>query len=97
MVGTDLVRTLADQGETVTGLGSSECDIRDIRAVRSAVYGQDVVVNAAGWTAVDDAETNESAAFGVNAVGAYNVRWQHEMRGPGPSRSRLITSSTATR
>jgi dTDP-4-dehydrorhamnose reductase len=37
------------------------------------VRGQDVVVNAAAWTAVDDAETNEPQAFAVNATGAANL------------------------
>ena len=37
------------------------------------VRGHDVVVNAAAWTAVDDAESNEAAAFEVNATGAANL------------------------
>ncbi len=73
MLGTDLCEVLAEHSEDVTGLGSADLDVRDSEAVRVAVRQQQVVVNAAGWTAVDEAETNEAAAFAVNAVGAYNV------------------------
>ena len=42
-------------------------------ACESMVRGHDVVVNAAAWTAVDDAEGNEAEAFEVNATGAANL------------------------
>ncbi len=73
MLGTDLCEVLIEHGEDVTGLGSADLDIRDPEAVRSAVHQHQVIVNAAGWTAVDEAEANEATAFAVNAVGAYNV------------------------
>ncbi len=68
MLGTDLVSALADR--PVTALTRADLDITDADAVRAAVDGHDIVVNAAAWTAVDDAETHEPAAFAVNAVGA---------------------------
>ena len=67
MLGHDLLRTLA--GREVTALDRAALDITDAEAVRVAVEGHDVVVNCAAWTAVDDAETHEAAAFAVNAVG----------------------------
>ena len=73
MLGTDLCEMLIEQGEEVTGLGSADLDIRDLEAVRAAVRRHQVIVNAARWTAVDDAEANEATAFAVNAVGAHNV------------------------
>jgi dTDP-4-dehydrorhamnose reductase len=73
MLGTDLCALLTARGETVTAVGSRQSDIRDLDAVRTAVRGHDVVVNAAAWTAVDAAEADEPGAFAVNALGARNV------------------------
>jgi dTDP-4-dehydrorhamnose reductase len=71
MLGSDLVATLADR--EVTALGRADLDITDLDAVRAAVTGHDVVLNAAGFTRVDDAETNEDAALAVNGTGAGNL------------------------
>lgn len=73
MLATDLRQMLVSRGEEVVGLSSATCDVRDLRQTRSRVRDFDVVVNAAAWTRVDDAESNEGAAFAVNAVGARNV------------------------
>lgn len=73
MFGTDLVELLRERGDDVVAVGSAECDIRSLEAVRATLRGFDVVVNAAAWTAVDDAETHEPEAFSLNAVGARNV------------------------
>lgn len=73
MLGTDLTMLLRDRGEEVLPVGSVECDIRSVNAVRASMRGVDVVVNAAAWTAVDDAETHEAEAFSINATGARNV------------------------
>ena len=73
MFGTDLVDMLRERGEQVTALGSADCDIRNVDAVRARVKGADVVVNCAAYTAVDNAESDEAAAFAINATGARNV------------------------
>ncbi|WP_273654158.1 dTDP-4-dehydrorhamnose reductase [Cellulomonas fimi] len=70
MLGQDLVALLRERGEDVTAADREHVDITDAAAVDAAVAGVDVVVNCAAWTAVDDAETSEGAAFTVNAVGA---------------------------
>jgi dTDP-4-dehydrorhamnose reductase len=67
MLGRDVLAALA--GADVTALRRADLDITDPAAVHAAVEGHDVVVNCAAWTAVDDAETQEAAAFVVNAVG----------------------------
>ncbi len=69
MLGRDAVELLRSQGESVTAADRGALDITDRGAVRDAVRGHDVVLNCAGWTAVDDAETHEAAAFAANAVG----------------------------
>ena len=71
MLGQDLQHALS--GRDVTALGRPDLDITDLDAVRVAVAGQDVVINASAYTKVDDAESNESDAFAVNATGAQNL------------------------
>jgi dTDP-4-dehydrorhamnose reductase len=71
MLGRDLVEVLGDRKHTA--LSHAELDITDAAAVLGAVDGHDIVVNAAAWTAVDDAESHEAAAFAVNALGAANL------------------------
>ncbi|RJK95357.1 dTDP-4-dehydrorhamnose reductase [Vallicoccus soli] len=67
MLGRDLQAALA--GREVTALTRADLDVTDPAAVEAAVEGHDVVVNCAAWTAVDDAEAAEPAAFAANAVG----------------------------
>jgi dTDP-4-dehydrorhamnose reductase len=67
MLGTDLVALLRDAGDDVTPVTRTRLDLLDEAAVSEAVDGQDVVVNCAAWTAVDDAEEHEREAFAVNA------------------------------
>ncbi len=73
MLGADLVDRLQARGESVTAAARGRLDITDSAACESMVRGHDVVVNAAAWTAVDDAESNEAAAFEVNAAGVANL------------------------
>lgn len=71
MLGTELVKALA--GRDVTAVDRPEIDITDHASAFDWVAGHDVVVNCAAWTAVDDAETHEDAAFRVNATGVANL------------------------
>ncbi len=74
MLGHDLMSVLRDADDIkLTALARSDLDITDARAVGEAVAGHDVVVNAAAWTDVDGAETNEAAATAVNGAGVANV------------------------
>ena len=67
MLGRDLCTALAEAGETeVVAAGRADLDVTDPAAVRDAVLGADVVLNAAAWTDVDGAETAEQAATAVN-------------------------------
>jgi dTDP-4-dehydrorhamnose reductase len=60
---------LAALSSDVRALSSSELDITDEAAVERAVSSATAVINAAAYTAVDAAETDEETAFAVNAVG----------------------------
>jgi len=67
-VGFELVRSLAPLGE-LAAVGRADCDLLDADALRALVrrVAPDVIVNPAAWTAVDRAESEPEAAFGVNA------------------------------
>ena len=71
MLGHDLQQALADRD--VTALSRADLDITDAGAVRAAVAGHDVVINAAAYTKVDDAEAHEDEAYAINATGAANL------------------------
>lgn len=60
---------------TIIPLGRPELDLVDPDSVARALAPGlfDVIVNAAAYTAVDQAETDEAAAFAVNAAGAEAV------------------------
>jgi dTDP-4-dehydrorhamnose reductase len=68
MLGSDLCSALAERD--VTALTRAQLDITDPVQVAQAVAGRDVVINAAAYTHVDDAELNEAAATAVNGLGA---------------------------
>ncbi len=59
----------------VKSLRHDELDIAALEQVRVAVaaFGPDVLINAAAWNRVDDAETGRDAAFRVNALGPRNL------------------------
>jgi dTDP-4-dehydrorhamnose reductase len=74
-LGGDLLAVLAGRpGDPVTALGRAELDLTDERRVREVVRGwldgvrgaRPVVLNAAAYTAVDAAETDEDTALLVN-------------------------------
>jgi len=71
MLGHDLVAAL--DGREVTALGRAELDVTDLDAVRVALAGHDVVINAAAYTKVDDAEEDETTALLINGTGAGNL------------------------
>jgi dTDP-4-dehydrorhamnose reductase len=71
MLGHDLLDVLAQRrpDDPVTPTDVADLDITNADAVAAAVGDADVVVNCAAWTDVDGAESNEAAAFRINAVG----------------------------
>lgn len=89
MLGTDLVSKLVETGHDVLAMDKDELDITNEGSVDHAVDGVDVVVNVAAYTAVDQAEEEEAAAFLVNAVGP-----QHLARRCRKIGARLVHIST---
>ena len=67
MLGHDVMGAL--DGRDVRGVSRPDLDITDPASVDAALEGVDVVVNCAAYTAVDDAEDDEAAAFSINALG----------------------------
>jgi dTDP-4-dehydrorhamnose reductase len=69
------VRQRTPAEATVVALDSGMLDITDENAVRAAVAaaGAHVILNAAGYTAVDQAESEPERAFAVNRGGAANL------------------------
>jgi dTDP-4-dehydrorhamnose reductase len=65
-----LGKVFGDEVELAT---REQLDITDPSAVNLAVRGRRAVINAAAYTAVDNAESHESDAFAVNAFGAENI------------------------
>src|SRR5436305_6804173 len=69
MLGREVTDLLAArEGDEVRALGRADLDITDAAALKSAVEGVDVVVNAAAWTDVDGAESSEADATAVNGT-----------------------------
>lgn len=67
----------ATQGSAIQGhyFNSSELDITDEKAIAACFLeiAPDVVINAAAYTAVDKAESDEKQAYAVNELGAKNL------------------------
>ena len=63
----------AETAHVLHGLTRAELDVTDEAACHRAVAGFDAVVNCAAYTAVDAAESDEDAAYAVNASGAGNL------------------------
>jgi len=75
MTGSELGRQAAALGWTATLLSRSDLDIGDATAVDAAVESvrPDAIVNAAGYTAVDRAESEPAQAIRSNARGPRNL------------------------
>ncbi|MCA0893717.1 dTDP-4-dehydrorhamnose reductase [Microbulbifer agarilyticus] len=70
----ELQRTAPNDFE-VLALGSAEIDLLDRLAVQKAVdsFSPDLVINAAAYTAVDKAESDEQGAFELNQHAVANI------------------------
>ena len=73
-LGRELVR-IAPADAVVTALGSADCDVGDPDSVARAItsHRPEIIINAAGYTAVDKAESEPAVADRVNAQGPANL------------------------
>lgn len=71
-LGTDLQRAAKDQGIALISASRQEADIADRSSVQTLMerYRPAIVINAAAYTRVDDAEDNRAAAEHSNVSGA---------------------------
>lgn len=91
-LGHHLVARLADvPDDTAVGLNRSDLDVTDAAAVAAAVaeHSPDVVINAAAYTNVDGAETDEANAYRTNHDAPANLAAALQTHG-----GRLIHVST---
>lgn len=74
-VGRSLAEARLPAGGRYFGVSRPDCDLTGPASIAAAIRETepDVVVNAAAYTLVDRAETEEAEAFAVNAEGAGNV------------------------
>lgn len=74
-LGLALQEELTQRGIDFVGANSSELDITKPLIVNQMVDSikPSVIINAAAWTDVDGAESNETAAYSVNALGPQNL------------------------
>jgi dTDP-4-dehydrorhamnose reductase len=74
-LGLALQAELTFQGIEYVATDSTQLDITNPLLVTQLINSikPEVIINAAAWTDVDGAESNESAAFQVNAVGPQNL------------------------
>ncbi|MDP2642557.1 MAG: dTDP-4-dehydrorhamnose reductase [Candidatus Peregrinibacteria bacterium] len=68
MLGSCLYENLSEQGHSVFGFTSSECDLMDTKKMKILFdeLKPDFVLNCAAYTAVDDAEKNVQLAMDIN-------------------------------
>ena len=85
MTGAEVVRQSETSGIECAAFTRGDLDISDAEAVFAAVRksAPDIVVNAAAYTAVDQAESDEEQATLVNGYGAGNVARAAAMTGAG--------------
>jgi dTDP-4-dehydrorhamnose reductase len=88
-LGSCLSALVAAQGRDAVSFTSKQWDITDPAAAERIIEGGDVVINCAAYTDVDGAESDEAAAYAVNAAGP-----GHLARACAHAGARLIHVST---
>lgn len=74
-LGSDLVKELERRGEEVLGTTHQSMDISNREQVYETIfsYKPDVIIHAAAYTKVDNAEKDSLSAYAINAAGTRNI------------------------
>jgi len=90
-LGRCMTELLEEQSITYVAMGHHQLDITDSALIRNVLeeYKPTIVLNAAAWTAVDDAEEHEEDALMVNGQGPMNLASSSSLIG-----ARMIHIST---
>ena len=74
-VGSELVVQAKNKAYQVFSYGSKELDITNLRQLKTIVgqINPSVIINAAAYTAVDKAETEQASDYAVNSIGSENL------------------------
>ncbi|KOS66616.1 dTDP-4-dehydrorhamnose reductase [Lysinibacillus contaminans] len=74
-LGQELVKQLSSSGHDLFAFTKTELDITDIEQVDAVCNDirPNIIINAAAYTNVDGAETNQELAFQVNEIGQRNL------------------------
>jgi dTDP-4-dehydrorhamnose reductase len=72
-LGRALATLAADREIAHRALGRAECDVTDRKMIDQAIQRASFVVNCAAYTAVDAAELEIAATYGVNAVACEHI------------------------
>jgi dTDP-4-dehydrorhamnose reductase len=75
MLASDLIPCLSEKGYEVIAPPESELDICNLEVLRNVAHSvePEILINCAAYTAVDDAETDESRALIINGYAVQNL------------------------
>ena len=81
-VGTEICALAGEAGADLVAPGHADLDLTDGKAVAGLLSRPwDVVINAAAYTNVDDAESDEALAFAINAEAPARIAMETGQRG----------------
>jgi dTDP-4-dehydrorhamnose reductase len=82
MLGSEVAKLLENRRLEYIGVTFPEIDVTNLESVKQHITDQiDIVFNCSAYTAVDQAESDATACFAVNAIGPKNIAIASELVG----------------